>query len=321
MKRLENALEAYFQKIGLQDQLKMRKWLLIWPQVVGSHISRYTRALVIKEKTLWIEVNDSSWLYHLTSLQDKIIKDFNKKAGFEVIEAIKLTNAGSFAEEREILITGQTLEQNAGQIKGQNESGQNSINDDVSGERDLVLEGQESVDLERFVSSVPTLYQDKYRKFIHELYLLQKKRLHKGAKICPFCRLPFYEHEMRDEICFLCYREREKWILILKPIFDRSPWLSYAQLKEVHNLSEELFYFCKEKIDREYYETILTFAGQEEMDDKAQEALQKYLQHYIMFTAGKEPALISAEDEFKALKVFAGLFDRYKTKNRKKLEI
>ena len=294
MKRLENALDAYFQRIGLHDQLKARKWLSLWPQIVGSHISRYTRPLVIKDKTLWVEVTDSSWLYHLTSLQDKIKKDFNKKAGYEVINTIKLTNAGSFAEEREIHIAEQIFNK-----------------DEIEGEY-LFVEEQELIDLERFISSVPALYKDKYRKFIHDLYLQQKIRLHNGATACLFCNLPFYEQEMRDNICFLCFREMEEWTLILKPIFEKTPWLSYTQLNEIYKISEKMFYFCKEKIGKEYYDVIMEFAGLKELDERAEDALHKYLLHYTMFMAEKEPTLISKEDEFKALKVFAGLFDRHK---------
>ena len=34
---------------------------------------------------LWVEVSDSNWLYHLTTLQEKIKNDFNNVVGVEVI--------------------------------------------------------------------------------------------------------------------------------------------------------------------------------------------------------------------------------------------
>ena len=52
-----------------------------------------TRPLTIHKKKLIVEVNDSNWLYHLTMLKDKIIKEFNMEARSVIITEIRFINA------------------------------------------------------------------------------------------------------------------------------------------------------------------------------------------------------------------------------------
>ncbi len=93
METIASSIDGLLEKYGLREQLQAREYLLIWDKIVGVKIAQYTRPLTIKKKRLIVEVNDSNWLYHLTVLKDKIIKEFNEQARSIIITEIKFINA------------------------------------------------------------------------------------------------------------------------------------------------------------------------------------------------------------------------------------
>lgn len=200
MEKFDQIMDLYFQKIGLKEQLHQRKWLQKWPEVVGAHISRYTRPLALKGGVLWVEVSDSNWLYHLTTLQEKIKNDFNNVVGVEVTKEIKLINAGSFAQEREVLQADidNRVEENIKSLARKNDN------------KTVVLEQKEIKEIEVLVEKVPDHFKDKFRNLMQHIYLYQKTKIHEGAVNCRVCGLPCYENELRENLCFFCYRESEQ---------------------------------------------------------------------------------------------------------------
>jgi hypothetical protein len=299
MKKFDQIMDSYFQKIGLKDQLRQRKWLQKWPEAVGVHISRYTRPLVLKGGVLWVEVSDSNWLYHLTTLQEKIKDDFNNVVGFEVTKKIKLINAGSFAQEREVVqaYVDNTLEEKNKRLARKNDN------------KTPILEQKEIKEIEKLVENVPDLFKDKFRNFMKHIYQHQKTKIHEGAVNCRVCGLPCYVDEMRENLCFFCYRESEQWIKSLQFLFTSRPWLNFSDLKEwFFPPREELFNFCKEKIRKKYFNRIMDLVTEEGVQKECSDnSLNELILFYILFVTGKEPPLIQPEDEFRALKDFAGL--------------
>lgn len=97
MEKIKHSVDCFLNRTGLQEQLNKRHYLGLWEQVVGKHIARYTLPLTIKNKKIFIEVTDSTWLYHLTTLKSRIIKDFNSAAGCEIINDIKFFNADFYS--------------------------------------------------------------------------------------------------------------------------------------------------------------------------------------------------------------------------------
>ncbi len=299
MNRFDQVMDEYFQKIGLKEQIRQRKWLEKWPEVVGTHINRYTRPLVFKDGMLWVEVSDSSWLYHLTTLQEKIKNDFNKIIGFNFIKKIKLVNTGTFKQEKEIVKPYENSFVQENIIFAENKDFKNR----------LVLDKKERQEIEKLVEIIPLHFKNKLRDFFNNIYLQQKNRREQGAVLCRVCGLPCYKNEIREDLCFFCYRESEEWLKLLQLIFQKRPWLNFSDLKKsFFPLREELFKFCKEKIRKKYFDDIMMFLTDEgwQKEDR-NTVLSKLLQHYILFVTGKEPFLIQPEDEFKAIKDFAGL--------------
>ncbi|MGI6328084.1 MAG: DciA family protein [Dethiobacteria bacterium] len=93
METIGSSIDSLLVKYGLKEQLEAREHLSIWEKIVGVKIAQYTRPLTIHKKKLIVEVNDSNWLYHLTMLKDKIIREFNMKACSTIITEIRFLNA------------------------------------------------------------------------------------------------------------------------------------------------------------------------------------------------------------------------------------
>jgi predicted nucleic acid-binding Zn ribbon protein len=93
MEMIGSSIDGFLEKYGLKEQLQAREYLSIWEKIVGVKIAQHSRPLTINKKKLIVEVNDSNWLYHLTMLKDKIIKEFNLKASSEIITEIRFINA------------------------------------------------------------------------------------------------------------------------------------------------------------------------------------------------------------------------------------
>ncbi|HHT46062.1 MAG TPA: DUF721 domain-containing protein [Firmicutes bacterium] len=99
METIGPAIDNFLEKYGLKKQLQARKYLSAWDKIVGPKISRHARPLTINKKKLIVEVNDSNWLYHLTMLKGRIIKDFNQEFHEEIISEIKFINADFISRE------------------------------------------------------------------------------------------------------------------------------------------------------------------------------------------------------------------------------
>ncbi len=48
MEKLAQPLHFFLEKYGLQEQLKKRLYLQIWPKIVGKQIAAYTRPVKIE---------------------------------------------------------------------------------------------------------------------------------------------------------------------------------------------------------------------------------------------------------------------------------
>jgi len=196
-------MESYLDKIGIKEQLRQKKWLQKWPDVVGKHICRYAHPLFLKKGVLWVEVSDSNWLYHLTTLQPKIIADYNKIIGSDIIKSMKMINAGN--------------------IKRAQENGGSSLNKIEPypvepNRKKILLNLHERNRISNLVRSAPSSYRDRFCNLLNHFYLQQKARLESGAIPCRICGLPCYESEMNSKLCPICYRQALGWIESVLPL-------------------------------------------------------------------------------------------------------
>lgn len=99
METIGPAIDNFLEKYGLKKQLQAREYLSVWEKIVGAKIAQYARPITINKKKLIVEVTDSNWLYHLTMLRGRIIKDFNQAVHEEIILEIKFINADFISRE------------------------------------------------------------------------------------------------------------------------------------------------------------------------------------------------------------------------------
>jgi len=81
-------LERVFKKIGIEQKIKELKVLNSWREVAGERIYKHARPFCIKKGTLFVKVDNSGWLTQLTYLKEKIISEFNKREGKEIVKDI-----------------------------------------------------------------------------------------------------------------------------------------------------------------------------------------------------------------------------------------
>jgi hypothetical protein len=161
MQQIKHAVDLFLLKAGLQEQLNKREQLALWNKIAGKQIIRHSRPLTIKKNKLFVEVTDSTWLFHLTMLKPRIIEDFNRAAGFKAISDIKFFNAdfhSRLAREREetnALINNEQLcneDENAG------------------------LEPGEENDIDNAVLLSPEHFQPRLRSLLRKSFLYQKRQ-------------------------------------------------------------------------------------------------------------------------------------------------
>jgi len=91
MKKLEPIgaiLNRFLAESGLEDQIQTANMLQLWAKTVGPAAASHTRALTIKEGTLYVEVDNSAWLQQLTYLKKCYIEKLNEQAGSRSIRNI-----------------------------------------------------------------------------------------------------------------------------------------------------------------------------------------------------------------------------------------
>lgn len=76
--KIQRVLEMALGQYGLKDQLSRYQFVLHWPEIVGEEIARRTKPEYIKNKTLIIKVQDSTWSQELTFHKKLIIERLNK---------------------------------------------------------------------------------------------------------------------------------------------------------------------------------------------------------------------------------------------------
>jgi hypothetical protein len=76
-----NKLEAGLNQISVEDA---------WRNTMGNGVNTYTRAIILKNNTLYVELTSAVLREELGYGKDKIIKIINEELGREVISAIVL---------------------------------------------------------------------------------------------------------------------------------------------------------------------------------------------------------------------------------------
>jgi hypothetical protein len=81
---VSEALAEVFKRAGMKRGVKRAEAVLLWPQVVGTEVAKFSQAKSLREGILWVEVPDSETSMYLTLQRDKFIDVY--RARFKVRE-------------------------------------------------------------------------------------------------------------------------------------------------------------------------------------------------------------------------------------------
>lgn len=77
--KLGDMLAGVLEERGLKDQVRRMEVLELWPELVGDHVARVTRAKGVSEATLFVEVRTSAWLMELNMMKGEFLQRVNER--------------------------------------------------------------------------------------------------------------------------------------------------------------------------------------------------------------------------------------------------
>jgi len=195
-----SVIKEFFQRRArtTEEARESITYTRIWRHVIGKNIERHTRPVALKNGVLFVEVEDSVWLYQLTFLKDKIIADLNKYAGEALISDIMFRSMGFSLLSTDAI---KKIPASPGK-KDSSRQKPKLIKDKLStAEKEII---------EKMVSAAPEPLRERMHRLLSSYYRMQQWKKKQGAKICPRCRTIFLERnesQGKESICVICQRE------------------------------------------------------------------------------------------------------------------
>ncbi len=72
-------LERVLEKHGVREQVQRMGVLDLWPDIVGEHLGKVTRAKGVSDATLYVEVRSSAWLMELNMMRGEFLERVNER--------------------------------------------------------------------------------------------------------------------------------------------------------------------------------------------------------------------------------------------------
>ncbi|MGI5875749.1 MAG: DUF721 domain-containing protein [Dethiobacteria bacterium] len=295
MEQIGPSIEHFLGKVGLKKQLNSRRFISYWPKIVGKQIVNYTRPLTIKERILWVEVTDSTWLYHLTMIKFRIIADFNAVVGQDLIKDIKFINADFRAKK-----------------PSQTGAGGSQVKESKLGEDKVtfLMAEKDKKKLDKALQHSPPFFQESLKKIFQTCYDRQRLKEKSGAKVCMNCKDYVWDYELKEGLCPCCYPIIEGWLGPLKVLYHREPWLCFSEVVSLYpSLDYNIYLLCKKKILAQYARRLSRMMERTDLDNNLRrKILGRLAQRYVMLVEEKNPEEIESELVFRTLKPFPGLY-------------
>lgn len=86
--RLATLLPDVLEEHGVLRQVQRAGVLDVWPELVGEHIARVTRARSVDDATLIVEVRNSAWLMELNMMKGDFLLRVNERMKETPLEKI-----------------------------------------------------------------------------------------------------------------------------------------------------------------------------------------------------------------------------------------
>lgn len=87
---LGNLLSMFLKESGLEKGYREYQLLKLWNEILGSNVSKATLSKRIENKKLYIHLSSSVVRDELYMMRSDIIREFNRRAGANIIEELIL---------------------------------------------------------------------------------------------------------------------------------------------------------------------------------------------------------------------------------------
>lgn len=81
-------LDRLTTKMGIAARLESEKAVILWEEAVGKNIARRAKAVSVRNRILFVVVQNSAWLQELSLLKEGIIEKLNSLVGKDVVKDI-----------------------------------------------------------------------------------------------------------------------------------------------------------------------------------------------------------------------------------------
>lgn len=198
MKKAGSIIADFFKRSSVEVEKESLDYTSIWKHVTGENIYKCTRPVALKKGTLYVEVEDSVWLYQLTLLKDKIITDFNSFAAGTKIDNISFVNKGKSLAQADYKKTTVFLK----------EKKDSSIQ--IQKISKVRLSTSEKEEIDKIVCNVPDRYKNSLKRLVNNFFRLQHWKRDQGAVKCKRCWTMFLVKNVdysNEPVCHICRRE------------------------------------------------------------------------------------------------------------------
>lgn len=91
--RVGTVVDALLDRMGIRGRVERAATAASWPESVGPHIARVTRATRVRGRTLFVEVENASWLTELNMMKRSLLEGLNKNRESGRIDRIVFVQA------------------------------------------------------------------------------------------------------------------------------------------------------------------------------------------------------------------------------------
>ncbi|MEZ4629433.1 MAG: DciA family protein [Deinococcales bacterium] len=87
--KVADLIREVFGRNGIKKAIKRAEVVVMWPQVVGSEVAKFTLAKSFKDNVLYVEVADSETATHLTMQRKRFLDAYQERFGVEELQDIR----------------------------------------------------------------------------------------------------------------------------------------------------------------------------------------------------------------------------------------
>ncbi len=91
--RVGTVVDALLDRIGIRGRVERAATAASWADSVGPHIARVTRATRVRGRTLFVEVENASWLTELNMMRRSLLEGLNENRESGKIDKIVFVQA------------------------------------------------------------------------------------------------------------------------------------------------------------------------------------------------------------------------------------